>query len=212
MALVKCPECGKEVSDTANACPNCGYGVKVYFDKIKQRRQDELRKKQLEIEKQNKQVQLNNDYEDRIRKVPMPTKPKFSRGFIVYIIIVTVLFSSMSLLDPIDDNEFIRWGFFITTLVIAPLCVYGYCFFQHVRDYKLSKTNFRQYQEQVIRKEDLGIAKNQARLDAQKSSSQVRCPKCGSTNIQLVNRKWSPLTGFMTNKVDRVCVNCKNRF
>lgn len=25
MALVKCPECGKDVSDKANTCPNCGY-------------------------------------------------------------------------------------------------------------------------------------------------------------------------------------------
>lgn len=25
MALIKCPECGKEVSDLANACPGCGY-------------------------------------------------------------------------------------------------------------------------------------------------------------------------------------------
>lgn len=24
MALIKCPECGKEVSDKASACPNCG--------------------------------------------------------------------------------------------------------------------------------------------------------------------------------------------
>ncbi len=27
MALIKCPECGKEVSDKAKACPNCGYPV-----------------------------------------------------------------------------------------------------------------------------------------------------------------------------------------
>ena len=25
MALIKCPECGKEVSDKAASCPNCGY-------------------------------------------------------------------------------------------------------------------------------------------------------------------------------------------
>jgi len=25
MALIKCPECGKEISDKASACPNCGY-------------------------------------------------------------------------------------------------------------------------------------------------------------------------------------------
>ncbi len=40
----------------------------------------------------------------------------------------------------------------------------------------------------------------------------VRCPKCGSTNIQIVPRKWSVLTGYMTNKTDRVCVNCKHKF
>ena len=27
MALIKCPECGKAVSDKAEACPNCGYPV-----------------------------------------------------------------------------------------------------------------------------------------------------------------------------------------
>lgn len=25
MALIKCPECGNEVSDRAVACPHCGY-------------------------------------------------------------------------------------------------------------------------------------------------------------------------------------------
>lgn len=25
MALIKCPECGKEVSDKAGSCPNCGF-------------------------------------------------------------------------------------------------------------------------------------------------------------------------------------------
>lgn len=25
MALIKCPECGKEISDRANSCPNCGF-------------------------------------------------------------------------------------------------------------------------------------------------------------------------------------------
>ena len=25
MAMINCPECGKEVSNQANNCPNCGY-------------------------------------------------------------------------------------------------------------------------------------------------------------------------------------------
>lgn len=27
MALIKCPECGKEISDTTKRCPNCGYMI-----------------------------------------------------------------------------------------------------------------------------------------------------------------------------------------
>lgn len=34
MALVKCPECGREnVSDTARSCPVCGYNLKAYYEK-----------------------------------------------------------------------------------------------------------------------------------------------------------------------------------
>lgn len=46
----------------------------------------------------------------------------------------------------------------------------------------------------------------------EEESNQVKCPKCNSTNIQIVPRRWSLLTGFMTNKTDRVCVNCKYKF
>lgn len=28
MALIKCPECGKEISDTTKKCPNCGFAMK----------------------------------------------------------------------------------------------------------------------------------------------------------------------------------------
>ena len=38
MGLIKCPECGREnVSDSAEACPNCGYGVKDHFQEIEQK-------------------------------------------------------------------------------------------------------------------------------------------------------------------------------
>ena len=40
----------------------------------------------------------------------------------------------------------------------------------------------------------------------------VRCPRCKSTQIQMVPRKFSLLTGFATNRIDRVCVRCQKRF
>lgn len=27
MAMISCPECGKEVSDKAVSCPSCGFGI-----------------------------------------------------------------------------------------------------------------------------------------------------------------------------------------
>ena len=46
----------------------------------------------------------------------------------------------------------------------------------------------------------------------QNENGEVCCPKCGSTQIQIVQRKWSFWSGIFTNEVDRVCVNCKHKF
>ena len=34
MALIKCPECGKEISNNAKNCPNCGYKLKNKNSKL----------------------------------------------------------------------------------------------------------------------------------------------------------------------------------
>ena len=56
--------------------------------------------------------------------------------------------------------------------------------------------------------------RSQAKADGcyDKPKPKVCCPKCGSTQIQIVPRKFSFLTGFATNKTDRVCVNCKYKW
>lgn len=40
----------------------------------------------------------------------------------------------------------------------------------------------------------------------------VKCPYCFSSEIQIIPRKFSLLTGFATNKFDRVCIRCKRKF
>lgn len=36
MALIECPECGrKNVSDSAEACPDCRYGIKEHYERNK---------------------------------------------------------------------------------------------------------------------------------------------------------------------------------
>ena len=43
MALIVCPECGKQVSDQAESCPHCGYPVPKYI--AEQKNQVELEEK-----------------------------------------------------------------------------------------------------------------------------------------------------------------------
>ena len=35
MALIKCPECGKQISDKAESCPNCGYRIESTIEEKK---------------------------------------------------------------------------------------------------------------------------------------------------------------------------------
>jgi hypothetical protein len=40
MALIKCPECGKEVSDEAGLCPHCGYEITEQNENLKEDKQE----------------------------------------------------------------------------------------------------------------------------------------------------------------------------
>lgn len=41
MALIKCPECGRDgVSDSAEACPNCGFRIRTCLDNLEEMKND----------------------------------------------------------------------------------------------------------------------------------------------------------------------------
>lgn len=42
-------------------------------------------------------------------------------------------------------------------------------------------------------------------------ANQRKCKYCGGTSFTPVKRKWSLMTGFMTNKTDLVCNNCNKK-
>ena len=73
MALIKCPECGKEFSDKAQACPNCGCPTSEA--KNRELKQEEI-KEDPEFE-----LQLENDYSLKI--VSDTVKLFYQNGFIL---------------------------------------------------------------------------------------------------------------------------------
>lgn len=70
---------------------------------------------------------------------------------------------------------------------------------------ELKKTDIIEYRIKIEQFETLKKQKTQIK---EQEKNIVKCPKCSCTNIQVVPRKWSFWTGFLTNKTDRVCVKC----
>ncbi len=53
---------------------------------------------------------------------------------------------------------------------------------------------------------------NNAFVENSVPSPEVRCPRCGSTQIQIVPKKFGILTGVLTPGYNRVCVRCQTKF
>lgn len=62
MALINCPECGREnVSDNAEMCPSCGYGIKAHYARLKG--------------EEERIIELKRQEEEYIKSIPKPQKP-----------------------------------------------------------------------------------------------------------------------------------------
>lgn len=84
MALINCPECNREVSDTAEICPKCGFGVAKFVERqkriaeiqeeaekeaylyVKQRKKEEREK--AEREKRSEEDRKNSIYDEAVSK------------------------------------------------------------------------------------------------------------------------------------------------
>lgn len=45
-----------------------------------------------------------------------------------------------------------------------------------------------------------------------KDVPKVQCPYCRSSEVQIVPKRFSVLTGFATNSYQRICLRCKRKF
>lgn len=75
MALIKCPECNKEVSTSAQSCPNCGYPISKTFD-------NKLKKKA--------PAPISNEWLDGWKSAPNQTKLIIFGFFVVSLILLFV--------------------------------------------------------------------------------------------------------------------------
>lgn len=209
MALINCPECGREkVSESAVSCPICGYGIKKHFDELK-----------IEEEKTRvaEQIKKKSELDEKIKNEELDNKAKFvytpqSKPHINGYIIVGILCACLAVLAIVIES----WGLMCLEIFFSIVfLVGGFSKLQNSQKlYEDYSINQDEYKRQLLiakerEKEIRNANKNVVNLNSQDI---VKCPKCGSTQIQAVSRKWSLMTGILTNKVDRVCLNCKHKF
>lgn len=84
MALIKCPECGKEsVSDSAISCPECGFAIKTYYERKAVQEQQKQQEIQLEEKAKEEYEKLKDELNRKICAVdnmPYPEKPTFKES------------------------------------------------------------------------------------------------------------------------------------
>ena len=61
MALIKCPECGKKVSDKANTCIHCGYPLEEYKEKIEDEKIEKMANEM--FDREFRKMLANESYE-----------------------------------------------------------------------------------------------------------------------------------------------------
>lgn len=215
MALINCPECGREnVSDTAEVCPNCGYGIKAHFDEIKRLQKEKEQKKEIEIE-------YKKYTESRINNIPLLTKPKYQGElYFFWILSAMMLFGIVGAIESyIEEESSLGTLMFICAILIfAGICsfIIGFSFYKEAKsDYKLCKENPREYQKLVVARQDQRL-KEQSH--SRSSSMSVKCPYCNSYNTTKISTTSKAVNTAMfgilgqKRKYQWHCNNCKSNF
>ena len=253
MALINCPECGREnVSDTAESCPICGYGINAHFERIrKQQIAQEQQKRNIEIREREKRLrqaeeeQKYQEYEYEIRaeqeKIDTTSKPKkpnyfaslFSKDvrFLTLLIVVgpllTLLFCKAAQIDSFILVLYIALGLLATPVWL----IFSYIAHKESMDsYKKELELYNNNREEWIKKKEQQKAsvesyyRTKAHWDvvnkydppALQNQNQLKCPVCGSTNIERIStmdRGFSvAMVGLASGKIGKQykCKKCKH--
>ena len=236
MALIKCPECGRErVSDSAVACPECGFGVRDYIEGERKKAEEEIiakEKDNRELEERKKKLkELSNKAQLEIKKINEsmpPEKAFFSIDFSDKYIIIAVFLVVCTLLS------FLIWKLFVVSavlLAIELLFIYYRCYSQEkaihdeiVRDWdKIKSEKIENLKKEYENKAKHILEDEIEATDQNKTIMKVdrcvpKCPICGSTKIKrltVFHRFFSiiflgPFSAKFCKQFE--CLNCECRW
>ena len=225
MALVNCPECGREnVSDSAEQCPSCGFGVKKYFEKM------ELEKERIKKEKalqEKRKIEERRKLEDK-KKTQKETVCRLEERIkecskeirisaIVFIVSLPLTILSFCLSSH-GDLVLMIVVFGIATFVSGVFLFSGINEKNECEsDLRIAKRDLDLY-EKNLQARLKAIAASGEQYRAKNEAKHPKCPQCGSRNTQrisTINRTISVATvGLASSKIGKQyeCKNCKHKW
>ena len=109
MALITCPECGrKKVSDTAEACPSCGFGIKAYFEKKyeeEENKEKEIKYTEPEHREPEHEEPKNENGNEEIRKKDSGKKPYILYALLALLVVCVLLFVFLKQKPHDEDSQ-----------------------------------------------------------------------------------------------------------
>lgn len=191
MALMECPNCGKkDVSETANVCPECGFSIEEHI----------LNKKKEE------------DYLSFNRyKIEWPSKPRISSKWFIFILVV-VLISCLFIMQEFIEADILDTAMTMLFLIIfaagiAPFLVYYVgVYTPKYNEYKESTDNPVDYCKKKIAQKEGNYVKN------------MECPICHKymvKKITTLNRAISvSMVGLASDKIGKQyqCMHCGHKW
>lgn len=167
MALVQCPECGrKNVSDSAESCPDCGYGIRRHFDEIAKIKQTQIGSDKTEgileirekakVEAEKKQLL---EHQQRLKAVNKPEKPRRTMTFYLCVLwFAASMFMTVLATGILESTNPDGWllgisiinGFFAFVL----LCSNNDAYKHNMEMYNLSNKNFEDYKDAYVKEKE----------------------------------------------------------
>lgn len=131
MALITCPECGHQVSNTAKICPECGYDISKLIRKQKElNRKQQLNNKIIQLEKE-KQEYHDKQYKDIYDSIQLPDKPttreiKLQIYYLIFWCILSFIVTGTNIFLKCKFDIFSLFAFIINIICIwfvVSICV-----------------------------------------------------------------------------------------
>ena len=222
MALMKCPECGKEnVSDSAETCPECGYSIRRY---IEQKKREEKNKEE-QIKKEKRFKELSGELEAKLKEIdnlPMPEKPSYFKllfdtnhggGLTIALIIIVIVslllaFITKATFFAVIVALGVVLGFPILLIITGiDYNMFVDLYYRDTKDWNATK---QRKKDQLIE-----YYKDKDRIDYERdhphistySGNGLKCPVCGGKDINkisTVNRAASvAMVGIASNKIGK---------